>query len=138
MGGLWSVQEKRTRAHIMGSIMDDERLLWGKWNHFSHRSLRADRVPLLHMVVFERSLLGADESGVHVYRRLGLSLNVSNGGLCILAEQCQAPAVGEVLRVNMPLSIVGVRAPTLADVRWVHSVPFQLSGLSVLGLKFCL
>jgi hypothetical protein len=117
--------------------MDEEKILWEKWNQFIPRPLRADRIPLLHMVVFEQSLRDMGEPNVRVYSRLGLSLNVSNGGLCILLQDSPF-SVGEILRVNMPLSIVGVRTPTLADVRWIHGVPFQPSSVSVMGLKFCL
>ncbi len=84
--------------------------------------------------MFEHAGPQIDLQGVATYRRTGLSLNLSESGLCLLVDE--APAVGDVWLVRMPSSMMGVRTPTLMDVRWVRAVPFPDSGLSIVGLKF--
>ncbi len=107
---------------------------WDEWNHFHQLLSHSDRVPMMHTVMFEHSGPQIDLQGVTVHGRTGLSLNISGSGLCLLVDE--APAVGDVWLVRMPSSTVGVRTPTLMDVRWVRAVPFPNSGLSIVGLKF--
>lgn len=109
---------------------------WDAWNHVHMYLADRDRVPFMHQVLFEPSAPQLGQDGILLHSRLGLSLNVSSTGLCLLVDQ--APVVGEIWRVRMPGSTVGVQTPTLADVRWVRSVPFERSRLSVVGLKFVL
>ncbi len=89
---------------------------------------------MMHRVMFEHSGPHIDQHGVAVHDRIGLSLNLSSTGLCLLVDE--APAVGDVWLVRILSSTVGVRTPTLMDVRWVRAVPFSNSGLSIVGLKF--
>lgn len=86
----------------------------------------------------ERSFPQIDGDDVVVYTQLGLCINVSHGGLCILIEENQTPVVGEVLRVKVPMSGCGIRTPTIVDVRWARGVPFAFRGLSLIGVKFSL
>lgn len=88
----------------------------------------------MHSVMFEHSGTHIDQHGIAVHDRTGLSPNISSSGLCLLVDE--TPAVGDVWLVRMPSSTVGVRTPTLMDVRWVRAVPFPDSALSIVGLKF--
>jgi hypothetical protein len=110
---------------------------WEKWNHFHPEWNQRDRYPLAHVVIVERSVLyvvgsGENESGSH--KMLGLTVNVSSGGLCLLADWM--PKVGEIFRIHLPLSTASATTPTLAVVRWVRTLPFEESGLSMVGLQF--
>lgn len=113
---------------------------WEEWSHFHERHPRFDRVPILQAVVFEPSAHRIDghmgEEEIKLYSRMGLSLNVSSTGLCLLVEE--HPAVGEIWRVRIPSSTQGVQTPTLADVRWMRSIPFVGSRLVIVGLRFIL
>lgn len=88
----------------------------------------------MHRVMFEHSGPHIGYHGVAVHDRIGLSLNISSSGLCLLVNE--TPAVGDVWLVRMPSSTVGLRTPTLMDVRWVRAVPFPDSALSIVGLRF--
>jgi hypothetical protein len=65
---------------------------------------------------------------------LGLTVNVSSSGLCLLTEWVPKP--GEVVRLQLPLATVAAHTPTLAEVRWVRAAPFEVRGLSVVGMRF--
>ncbi len=116
--------------------MDSDAGRWEKWNHFPIHSVPRNRVPKMQVVVFERSIPQVGKEGLMLYSQLGLSVNVSHTGICLMVEE--APAVGEILRAQMPMAITGMSAPTLADVRWVRTIPFQKGALSLVGLKFLL
>lgn len=116
--------------------MEEAHNHWEEWNHFHQLLSHSDRVPMLHAVMFERSGPQIDMEGVASHGRTALSLNISSTGLCLLVDE--APTVGDVWLVRMPSSTVGVRTPTLTDVRWVRAVPFPNSPLSIVGLKFVL
>ena len=109
---------------------------WEDWNHSSYMGRHSDRVPVMQAVVFERSGGQIGGGGVAAHGRMGLSVNVSNEGLCLLVEE--APVVGEVWLVKMPGATMGVRTPTLTDVRWVRQVPFTKGPVFLVGLKFVL
>ncbi len=107
---------------------------WEKWNHLSPNWNERDRHPLMQMVQIERSTLRVVEDELPISNLTGLTVNVSSGGLCLLVDWF--PKLGEILRVHLPLATVGAKTPTLADVRWVRPLPFEASGLIMVGLKF--
>ena len=82
----------------------------------------------------ERSILQVVGDEMPSPKIMGLTVNVSSGGLCLLTEW--SPKLGEIVRVHVPLSTVGATTPTLADVRWVRRVPFADNRLSIVGVKF--
>lgn len=88
----------------------------------------------MQVVTIERSILRVVGDEMPSPKIMGLTVNVSSGGLCMLADWWPKP--GEIFRVHMPLSIVRATTPTLADVRWVRPLPFEGSGLAMVGLKF--
>jgi hypothetical protein len=88
----------------------------------------------MQMVRIERSTLRVVEDELPMPKIMGLTVNVSSGGLCLLADW--SPKLGEILRVHVPLATVEAKTPTLADVRWVRPLPFEGSGLVMVGLKF--
>lgn len=88
----------------------------------------------MQVVTIERSLLRMVGDEMLSPKIMGLTVNVSSGGLCLLADWF--PKLGEILRVHVPLSTVGATTPTLADVRWVRPLPFEGSGLAMVDLKF--
>ncbi len=67
---------------------------------------------------------------------VGLSINVSSTGLCMLTAQCLEE--GKVLRIWVPMPVAAAQTPTLADVRWVRALPSSLHGGFVVGLRFML
>ena len=66
----------------------------------------------------------------------GLTVNISNSGLCLLLDW--APTVRALLRLHVPMVVPTVKAPTLAEVCWVRPLPFPGSGISTVGLRFVL
>lgn len=116
--------------------MDEHSVHWEAWNPVPHALTRQDRIPIMHPVVFERTPSGIILEGTILHNRLGLSLNISSAGLCLLVNDL--PSVGEVWRVLVPSSAVGIRTPTLADVRWARRLPLAQDEVFVVGLKFIL
>lgn len=88
----------------------------------------------MHVISIERTTLRVVEDVMPISKILGLTVNVSSGGLCLLADW--SPRPGEIFRIHLPLSTAEATTPTLADVRWVRPLPFESSGLSMVGLKF--
>jgi hypothetical protein len=113
---------------------------WEAWSHFHERQLRSDRVPIMQAVVFEPSAHRTDAriegEEITLRSRMGLSVNVSSAGLCLLVEE--RPVAGEIWRVRIQSSTHGVQTPTLAEVRWARTVPFVDSNLVIVGLRFIL
>ncbi len=100
---------------------------------------RADRFSLMRDIRFEPSIhLSGDghNGGEDRQKGTGLGVNVSTGGLCMLMEW--APVVGEVMRVHVPMPVTVVETPTLAEVRWVRSLPWREDDQYAVGLKFLL
>lgn len=120
--------------HEMDTSNDIASSEWEKWNHFLSRGSQRDRVSLTQVVLIERSTLRVVADDIPGPNMMGLTVNVSSGGLCLLADW--SPKFGEILRVQLPLSTGGTTTPTLADVRWVRPLPFEGSHLSMVGLKF--
>jgi hypothetical protein len=107
---------------------------WEKWNHALPNWNQRDRHPLMQVVRVERSTLRIVEAELPIPRTMGLTVNVSSGGLCLLVDWLPKP--GEILRVHVPLATVEAKTPTLADVRWVRPLPFEGTGLVIMGVKF--
>ena len=107
---------------------------WNKWNHCHLQRNQRDRYSLMLVVTIERSILRIVGDEIPILKIFGLTVNVSSGGLCLLVDW--SPKAGEILRVHLPLSTVRATTPTVADVRWVRPLPFEGSGLSMVGLKF--
>ena len=107
---------------------------WDQWNHFHPHWNQRDRHSLMQVVTIERSILRVVGDEMPSPKIMGLTVNISSGGLCLLADWL--PKTGEILRVHVPLSSVGTTTPTLADVRWVRPLPFEGSGLAMVGLKY--
>ena len=96
-----------------------------------------DRFPLMRPVEYEMRI-PIDEQSEEILASEGksLSVNVSNGGMCLLMDR--APELTRIMRVQVPLSDTRAQTPTLAEVRWVRRLPFDLGGLYYVGLKFLL
>lgn len=107
---------------------------WEKWNQFLPNWNQRDRHSLMQAVTIERSTLRVVGDEMPIPTIMGLTVNVSSGGLCLLADW--SPKLGEIVRVQLPLSTVEAKTPTLADVRWVRPLPFEGNGLVMAGLKF--
>lgn len=116
--------------------MDDFPIQWQAWSDVRQTPSRHDRVPIMQSVLFERATPRMEQEGVVGHSKLGLSLNMSSTGLCLLVNE--VPSVGEVWRVSVPSSAAGIRTPTLADIRWMKPLPLAQCSLFVVGLKFIL
>ena len=115
---------------------------WEAWEVDRKKALlqRHDRFPLMRTMHYE---MGAqvevedpEEADTANGPMKGLTINVSNGGLCLLLDR--SFPVREVLKVHMPTPLQPVQTPTLAEVRWLRALPFKSNGLYVVGLKFLL
>lgn len=105
-----------------------------KWNHFFDPQPRPDRVACIRELRLERTA-ERETVGQNLHQSLsGLTINLSNRGLCVLLDW--EPAQGEVLRVHVPTAVVPTQIPTLADVRWVRALPFKTHLWVIAGLKF--
>lgn len=107
---------------------------WDQWNHVHPHWNQRNRYSLTQVVTIERSTLQVVGDELPIPKIMGLTVNVSSGGLCMLADW--SPKLGEIFRVHVPLSTVGAKTPTLADVRWVRRLPFADTRLSMVGLRF--
>ena len=76
------------------------------------------------------------EEIVEQHAGAGLTVNVSSSGLCLLLDW--APPVRALLRLHLPMVVPTVKAPTLAEVCWVRPLPFRLSGVNMVGLRYIL
>ena len=93
-----------------------------------------DRHALMQAVTFEASTLRLVDQARSIPTLLGLTVNVSSSGLCLLTEW--VPKRGDVEHLHLPLATVAAHKPTLAEVRWVRAVPFEVRGLSIVGMRF--
>ena len=116
---------------------------WEEWNQGAGEQQHGDRFPLMRLVRYETSALlkqeDVQEGQEHTAARqegAGLTVNVSNGGMCLMMD-C-APAIREVLRLHVPMPVPGAQTPTLAEVRWVRTLPFGWEGVYAVGLRFVL
>ena len=98
--------------------------------------LRMDRFPLMRPVHYERTAELSETASLEGHKGTALTINVSNGGMCLLMES--EPEQQEVLRVHVPMPIAMIKTPTLAEVRWMRPVPVGGSALYFVGLKFVL
>lgn len=107
----------------------------GEWSNQQRR----DRFPLMREVYYEPSVPAGEDI---VLERLGqqfstgLTVNVGNGGLCLLMDR--ELKIREVVKIHVPMPITSVKTPTLAEVRWRRKLPFERNGIYVVGLKFLL
>lgn len=116
---------------------------WEAWEVDRKKALlqRHDRFPLMRTMHYEMGALldvadANNDEGSGNGQMKGLTINVSNGGLCLLMDR--AFPVREILKVHMPTPLHPVQTPTLAEVRWLRALPFISNGLYVVGLKFLL
>ncbi len=95
-----------------------------------------DRVPWMQLVNYQSSVPFDHAQDERPQEGSGLTLNVGPHGICMLMDW--APPVNEVLRLEMPLPVPHLGTPTLAEVRWIRSLPFGHSQAYVVGLRFVL
>ena len=111
-----------------------------EWSTAPNQQQHRERVALMREISYEMTTLVGEEDIVDPEQRIeksgkALSLNISSGGLLLLMEW--SPGVERVFRVHVPTPLTQIKAPTLAEVRWVRKVPFPaLNGLYFVGLKF--
>ncbi|TLY27561.1 MAG: hypothetical protein E6K63_10560 [Nitrospirae bacterium] len=109
---------------------------WAEWSEVTGERQRADRYPLMRLVRYESSAPLVPEARQLGEEGAGIALNVGNGGLCLLLDW--APEVREVLRLHVPMPVSWAKTPTLAEVRWVRSLPFRDETIYAVGLQFVL
>ncbi len=66
----------------------------------------------------------------------GLTVNVGNGGICLLMNR--APEIREIFKVHVPMPIASAKTPTLAEVCWRRTLPVERDDIYLVGLKFLL
>jgi hypothetical protein len=106
-----------------------------QWKNEKENKQRLDRFPLIRPVHYELSSALSVE-GMALRKGMGLTINVSNGGLCLLMNR--PPAPNHVIRLEVPMPIPGAKTPTLAEVRWLRSLPLNWDEVYMVGLKFML
>ena len=98
--------------------------------------LRPNRFPLMRPVEYKRIAILSETGSIEGHQEFAFTINVGNGGMCLLMDW--APEQEEVLRVHVPMPISPVKTPTLAEVRWKRPIPVGWNGLYFVGLKFVL
>jgi len=112
---------------------------WADWSEENGGQQRSDRIPLMRLVHYESSAPLTQEEHEEIVEHpagAGLTVNISNSGLCLLLDW--APTVRALLRLHVPMVVPTVKAPTLAEVCWVRPLPFRLSGVNIVGLRYIL
>ncbi len=116
---------------------------WEEWNQGAGEQQHGDRFPLMRLVRYETSaplrleeVQEGQEDTAARQEGAGITVNVSSGGLCLMMDW--APAVKEVLRLHVPMPVPLAEIPTLAEVRWVRTLPFGWEGVYAVGLQFML
>jgi len=128
-----------SQHHRAGEFVPRQQREHSDWRGEWSDQQRRDRFPLMREVQFEPSEPVGDEIIVeHEGQKFnaGLTVNVGNGGICLLMDQ--APEIREILKVHVPMPIASARTPTLAEVCWRRALPFERNGVYVVGLKFLL
>ncbi len=64
--------------------------------------------------------VGAHESEIEA-----AVINVGQKGICLLLKRALEEAT--VIKISLPISMINVTAPTLAEVRWVKKRPWMKS-----------
>jgi hypothetical protein len=105
------------------------------WKTEKENQPHPDRFPLIRPVHYELSSPLGDGS-MASSKGMGLTINVSSGGLCMLMNR--APAPDHVMRLEVPMPIPGAKTPTLAEVRWIRGLPLNWDEIYLVGLKFML
>lgn len=114
--------------------MDYPTKAWTDWEQATHVPPRQTRSSLQRLIGYQYE--ASDTQTVIMTRdeRMGVTINISDGGLCLLMDR--APAVGDVLRLQM-LGSDGVPGEArLAEVRWVRPLPVGQEDVHVVGVKF--
>ena len=109
---------------------------WAEWSEVTGERQRADRYPLMQLVRYESSAPLVREARDLGEKGASIALNVGNGGLCLLLDW--APEVREVFRLHVPMPVSWAKTPTLAEVRWVRTLPFSDETIYAVGLQFVL
>ncbi len=109
---------------------------WQGWIRVRGEEQHRHRFPLMRAVRYELSEPIDGQGAVVAQERAGITVNVSNGGLCFLTDW--APSLPQVIRIHIPMTGGLAETPTLAEVRWVRAMPFEPEGLYLVGLKFVL
>ncbi|HKW85552.1 MAG TPA: PilZ domain-containing protein [Nitrospiraceae bacterium] len=107
---------------------------WAQWKECSEAPSHQERFALHRLIHYEHT---ASVSRDGIERRTegtGLSINISEGGLCLLIDQTLE--VGAMLRLQMWETDETVRAPTVAEVRWIKPLPVGAGGTYLVGMKF--
>src|SRR5256886_659309 len=122
--------------------MDENTTGW-EWPVAESRQQHAERVALLRPILYDvlydmgMSLAQNPPEARVALQGKGLSLNVSSGGMLLLMEH--QPKVNQVLRIHVPTPVSMAETPTLAEVRWMRKLPFEMFyAIYFVGLKFLL
>ncbi len=131
----------RRRVEIVVDAGEQKGSQKWEWNQkeAKHYQYHQDRFPLIRPVSYEATARLTQEGEAALLpgnTGTALSINVSNGGLCLLMET--EPMVREVLRIQIPMPVIPTSTPTLAEVRWVRQAPFAQKGVYLVGLRFLL
>ena len=93
-----------------------------------------DRVALIRPIQYE--VAGpVNFSGTPIGPRTAFTVNVGNGGLCLLTAAPPAPET--IVRLCRPTPDHYARRPVIAEVRWLRSLPID-SIMYFMGVKFVL
>ena len=105
-----------------------------KWNQATSEPTHPERFALFRPVRYTRGASSSTIETRHGGEGTGVTVNLSQGGLCLLMDW--APAFQEVLRILIPMPVPVARTPSLAEVRWVRALPLEGKPFYLVGLHF--
>lgn len=106
------------------------------WSINANNQQHSDRIIFMRSISYEIPAWPENERYTSQQGR-ALSLNVSSGGILLLADV--ALDVQQVLKIFVPSVLDVAQTPTLGEVRWTRPVPFDVTDqLFFVGLQFIL
>ena len=82
---------------------------------------RPSRLPFLRFITYGLSASNSFDGDMR--KNHAAAINVSEGGLCLLIQERLQET--DIIRVDLPLADVTTTSATLAEVKWLKSVPWS-------------
>ncbi|HXF93174.1 MAG TPA: hypothetical protein VNK46_10505 [Nitrospiraceae bacterium] len=107
---------------------------WPDWAERLNVPARGERQSMQRLVRYEVRNPGGALDADPRREGTGLTINVGDGGLCLLLDW--APTVGDILLLEIVSPAVAIFPPRSAEVRWVTPLPLAHDDIYLVGMKF--